>query len=87
MKTYYKVTSMEQLQKAYDIIKPLPSYMLYRYINKTRYCEEARKSFKKCLRDYGHIYFTVYGSSRCWTYGEASECIIIDIGTEDRYNL
>lgn len=87
MLTYYKVTSMEQLQKVYDIIKPEPYYSLYRYINKTRYCEEARKSFKECLRDYGQIYFDVNGSASCSLCWERSTYTVIDVGVVDRYNL
>lgn len=87
MTTYYRVTSMEQLQKVYDIIKPAPSYMLYRYINKTYQCEEARKTFKECLRDYGHIYFDTNGNAGCRIFDRTSTYTVIDVGVVDRYNL
>ena len=87
MKTYYRVTSMEQLQKAYDIIKPSPCFLLHRYINKTRLYKKAKEYLKECLRNYGQIIFDVKGSASCNLYWEHSEYTVIDIGKADRYNL
>lgn len=78
---------MEQLQKAYSILKPTPSYMLYRYINKTKYCEEARRTFKEYLRDYGEIYFDAKGGACCSICWERATYTVIDVGVVDRYNL
>lgn len=86
-KIYYKVTSMEQLQKAYDIIHPDRGTMLYRYINRSGWSWKGDgENIKDCLANHHRIYFDTEGFATSAIRYDPANITVIDVKL-DRYNL